>query len=524
MDVQTIKTAPDLVLKPNRYFEDVQIPFLYQRRGILMMLIRRRMILGDDVGLGKTLEAIVAFSYMKARNPKLKALVLTEKIAYLQWLKEFEWLTPTLRVKLITPHTHQSPILRTRAYRQHGADVVITSYSAVTPRKRRGGQGEYRYGDHIREGLGPEWVLIADEPNYFKNPRSKLHRAIFNMTNDPRTGAQRAYGLTATVLENRLEEVFGISRVVTPGIFASRAQFERDYCVIRKLPGIPARIVVGYKNLDRFRQQLEPAYYGRLQDDPEVMQALPDVISKDVEIEMEPEQSRKVLEAMDRIIQMPGGEVKQVDILPSLILAQQLANDPRLLGFKIPGAKVDALMEILTGSLSGERVVVFSKLRSMVDLLEVEINKAGMKTVRITGAEDQGEREESKRRFMTDGKDRCNVLLMTRAGQKAVNLQKGGHLFFFDLPWSYGLYRQTVGRLKRTGSSFKAVGVYRMLACLHPNTARLAGSVKTIDHHALAVVMRKFKLWQALTGDITEIESATSDMMEIYREIRKAGA
>jgi len=123
---------------------------------------------------------------------------------------------------------------------------------------------------------------------------------------------------------------------------------------------------------------------------------------------------------------------------------------------------------------------------------------------------------------MSDGPDRCNILLMTKAGMKAVNLQKGGHLFFYDLPWSYGWYRQIIGRLKRTGSTFKTIGVYHLLATLHPEVADQMGTKKTIDHHTLETVKRKHKLFSAITGDINTLEGSTSDVLDIWEQIKKA--
>jgi len=535
MDSNKIKTVPEINLKPNQYFHDVKAPYLYQRRMILMMLTHPRMVNGDDVGLGKTVEDLIMFTYLKAKRPETRMLVLTEKLAFKQWLEELEKFTVGLTAKIITSSTHPKASDRTRAFRQHGADILVTGYGQM-----------YDYSHHILEGLGKRWIFSADEPNYFKNSDTLLYKNVRGITvgdvtarpyriirSKMRDGtnedkyvpvqhgaiASRSYGLTATVIENRLEEAHGVFSVVAPHCFQSSQQFQKDYCKMRRIRrGI--RVVVGYKNLDKFRRQIAPFYYGRLQDDPEVEQDLPEVITKDVPIVLSKRQSEKVLEAMDRIIEMPDGETKQVMLLPSLILAQQLVDDPRVLGFNIESEKTTALKEVLSNSLRGERVLIFSKLRRVIDLLEDELRRIRIDCVRITGKEKDAERERSKERFMSDGSDRCNVLLGTKAVIKAVNLQKGGHIFFFDMPWSYGWYRQIIGRLKRTGSTHKAVGVYRMLACLHPDVAARVGTDHTIDHYAVQVVMKKFKLWQAITGDVKEIDSVTSDLVDIFQHIK----
>ena len=508
MTPEDIKSAPRLRLKPNPYFSKVDYPFLYQKRMILLMLLSPRLLDGDDVGLGKTTEMVIAYTYMKAAKPDLKMLVMTEKVGYSEWLRVLEHLTTGLKYKLITAETHTDPVKRVRAFRQSNLDIIITNYASA-----------YNYSHHLVEGMQPRWVYAADEPNYFKNTESQLHNRIFEMVHGPK-GASRSYGLTATVIDNKLEEAFGILRIVAPGTIPDLLFFEKNFCEVARRGG--RKVYLKYRNLDQFRELIKPVFYGRLQDDPEVKQELPEVITKDVEIFLGKPQSLKLLEAMDRIIEMPDGSVKQVHMLPALILAQLIANDPRLAGFEGEGEKTKALVETITNSLDGERVVVYSKFRRSIDLLEEIFREKKIDLVRITGKESTNQRLEAETRFMSDGRDRVNLLLMNHAGGKAINIQKGNHLFLYDMPWSYGRYRQVVGRLKRTGSTHKKVGVYRMQAVLHPEVELMAGTRLTIDHHNLNVVLRKFKLFQALTGDVKEITTTQGDIKEIWDEVRNS--
>jgi len=223
---------------------------------------------------------------------------------------------------------------------------------------------------------------------------------------------------------------------------------------------------------------------------------------------------------MDRLIQTSEGDVKQLMILPAMTVAQQLTDDPSLLGFNMQSAKLEALVEMIKNSLTDEKILIHSKFRTMIDKIEARLKKEGLDPVRVTGKESDDQRNTSKLRFMSDGEDKSNIILITKAGAKAINLQKGGHLFFYDMPWSYGLYRQIIGRLRRTGSVHKFIGAYRMLAVLHPDVAAMMGSEETIDQYSLNIVLRKFKLWQAVTGDAKEIDSAVSDMDEIFNEVK----
>jgi superfamily II DNA/RNA helicase len=204
-----------------------------------------------------------------------------------------------------------------------------------------------------------------------------------------------------------------------------------------------------------------------------------------------------------------------------MTLAQQLCDDPRAAGYDIVGAKTEALLEMLQHSLRGERVVTFAKFGKVIDLLERELRVKGMESVRITGKENWNEKFAAQTRFMSDGRNHCSILLMTKAGSRAINLQKSGFLIFFDLPWAYDSYRQLVGRLKRTGSTYKKLIIMRMMAVLDPYVAKQVGTELTIDHHTKTVVLgKKAALWNAITGDTNEVEDVNSDLVDVFKEVK----
>jgi len=509
MTDEQILASKKITLKPNTYLKELDIPYNYQKKMILLMLKRPRMLNGDDVGLGKTLDSIVHFTYVKTQQPNMRAIVLTEKIAMDQWVREFEWLTTGLRTKVITADTHEDKMLRVSAYRNLNVDVLITTYSQV-----------YRYLEYIKEGLGPEYVLYADEPNYFKNHLSVLHGQISELS----AQAKRAYGMTATVVENRLEECLAVLDALAPGVFMSMTMFHRNFCIRQKLRGRKIWITVGYKNIPQFKDYIRNFFYGRTQDDPEVEQDLPKVVPKNVYLTMSRQQSDLVVQATDKLLELPSGQIQRLHVLTGMIRAQQLCNDPGLLKYKYESVKMEALMETIKGALRNQRVAIFSKFRSQIDRLQSRLQLEKVDCVRITGTENQHQRKIAKDRFMSDGTDRCNVLLMNKAAARAANLQKGAHLFFFDIPWSYGLYRQVVGRFKRTGSIHSEINVTHLVARLHSDAAALVGSEETIDDYALKVIGKKKKLFDAMSDTVEEVVMGESDYKEIYEALVRSNA
>lgn len=504
---ERILAGPAPALKPNAYFDEVDYPRGYQRRGILMLAARPRMVLGDDVGLGKTCEAVVALSYLKARDPGLKVLACTEKASLRQWAGEVAARTRgRLTTEIITAETHP-PILnaagevqvsgkqrKATAFRRMEADITLTTYGMLL-----------RYKEDLPAGLGDHYALVFDEPP-FRNLTGTA-KLCLNLSFD----AARVYGLTATPVESRLEEMYGLLRVVWPGFFRSKTEFEDLYCKTEPVfPFKPfPRRTVGYRNLDHFRARIRPAYFGRLATDPEVDQELPEVVTKDVPVEMGWDQTGLVLDAMEQVLATPDG-CEDLETLTALLRAQEMVNAPEIHGWKKTGsAKADALVELCCGSLAGQRVLVFTKSARTLEALRARLTAKKLRVGTIQGSMSRTAREAAIDAFMAEPA-RVDVLLITQAGGRAINLQRGGHLIFYDLPWTYGLYRQIVGRLRRTGSSHRAVVVWRFLARLNPACAQsVTGKAAwaTIDHHTLRHVRRGKRVFDAVTGDQETIDS-----------------
>ena len=97
--LKDIRTRKDLTLRPTKYLKSTFTGFdgeehqlklrYYQIQGILHLACMRRFLLGDDCGLGKTIQSITALCFLWEQDPKLKGLVLTLDSYYLQYKLDF---------------------------------------------------------------------------------------------------------------------------------------------------------------------------------------------------------------------------------------------------------------------------------------------------------------------------------------------------------------------------------------------------------------------------------------------------
>jgi len=170
-------------------------------------------ILADEVGLGKTIEAgIVITQYWAER--KRRILIITPSSLRQQWQQELfeKFLIPS---QLLDPKLKDEQLARTA---QQGAEVLICSYE---------------FALRHEANLLRQWdLVICDEAHRLRNfytGRNKVPEAISHIVR----GALKTLLLTATPLQNRLEELFGLVSVFDPDYFYSLEAFRERYIKAR---------------------------------------------------------------------------------------------------------------------------------------------------------------------------------------------------------------------------------------------------------------------------------------------------
>ena len=166
-------------------------------------------ILADEVGLGKTIEAgIVITQYWAER--KRQILIISPSSLRQQWQQELleKFLIPS---QLLDPKLKDEQLARTA---QQGADVLICSYE---------------FALRHEASLLRQWdLVICDEAHRLRNfytGRNKAPEAISHIVRE----AHKTILLTATPLQNRLEELYGLVSVFQPDYFYSLDAFRERY-------------------------------------------------------------------------------------------------------------------------------------------------------------------------------------------------------------------------------------------------------------------------------------------------------
>lgn len=542
--LKKLRASKTASLKPCSFLKESTKLRYYQVVGATNLMCLSRMILGDSVGLGKTPTTIVAYAFLLQKDPTLKLLVVAPNSAMDQWAEEFEKFSKDIKVHVMTNEfgklkgqnkcAHVSYLkekgipyekitgfdARKLQYDYVKANVLITSYFTV--------QENYTF---LIENRSPNYMVVWDEVQAIKNRKTKTYFGANKISSK----AVRVYGLSATIIKNRLEEAYNIFSVIVPGLFGSVAKFNKTYVKLKKMHlsrGKKKRFfnkIIGYKNLQEFRKTIDPYFLIRKTKD--VASELPSIISKKVVLDMTEKQGALYKLALSGYIYQQRIKIKYFEFrdyynkltapseenirdleklsktysesltedgmlknkIAALSFCQLVSNGPQWLDKKEVGesSKEAEFKRLFDQELRAEKTIVYTRFKSGIPRLASILDELGIKYTEITGDVIKEDRKSARLDFQDIKKD-IPVIFITSAGSAALNLQAANIILFYDTPWSYGDLYQTIGRAQRIGSIHPHVHVIHMV------------NKKTIDEHVLNILESKKELITEVVGDIAE--------------------
>jgi SNF2 family DNA or RNA helicase len=513
IELRKSKTAE---FKTNKYLKPETKLRYYQVVGALHMLLLNRMVLGDACGIGKTIELITTYTFLLDMDSSLKMIVLCPKSATFQWKEEFEKFTIGISCRVIVNEYAglNGYSARMAQYKQFQENVLIMGYTPLLD--------EYEI---VKTTLGSNYMVCFDECHAFKGRKTKTFFACQSLAES----SQRVYGLSATIIKNSLEEVWSIYAVIVPGLFGNITSFNKMFCEQKlmklRINGKDRYIpkTTGYKNLTQFKQLIDPYILARKKED--VATELPELISRKVILEMEPDQKelyrkalagviyeekikREFFEVFDKVRAGATDEKttalynerrekyekyltedgKKRGKLAALVYCQMISNGPRLINDPHESSKEIEFERLISEELLTEKILVFTRFKSGIHILESICERCKVQYTKITGdVLTTQERDQARLRFQNDPE--CRIMFITTAGSASLNLQSAGVIIFYDTPWSYGDLVQTIGRAQRIGSIQEHILLLHLL------------NKGTIDMRVMNRVSKKKGLSDEILGD-----------------------
>lgn len=496
-DIRAKKTCD---LKIGSLVTDEFLSIPPHRVGIFHLAMKPRFLLGDPTGCGKTPQALVAYAYLKQKDPKLRMIVVTIRGSLFQWqtsIKQFLKQVKGSVAGYSKRRAKESPESRRWQWQLDESDIMVTTYhtlardiNAILP--------------HYEN-----FILVLDE---IQTIGSTEQTFLFPAAQKLSCKARYVWGLSATPFMTRLENLFAVFEAIKPGLLGgSLMNFRKAYIIETFVPKLRRSIITGYRDLDKLAALIAPYILKRPAE--EINAHLPSIVPKPIMIDMGTKQrelfdrikalvlpaatgesvvGNKKLLARDDSTKSPANETLTLDKLQEVIEGEsafrekraiskwasytymQFAVDaPELLGFPdIPSAKWTELHRFLVDECAnGEKVIIYSKFEKVVTWLAAQLKDAGITHARITGKESAKVIERDRVAFQTQPDPR--VMLIDDAGGQALDLQAAGIVVFYDLPWGWGAFKQILGRARRIGSKHSKVLAVALLTTDSIDTSNL---------------------------------------------------
>ncbi|XP_073970313.1 chromodomain-helicase-DNA-binding protein Mi-2 homolog isoform X6 [Rhodnius prolixus] len=428
-------------------------------------------ILADEMGLGKTIQTITfLYSLYKEGHCKGPFLVSVPLSTIINWEREFETWAPDFYVVTYVGDKDSRAVIRENefsfdegAVRAGGRASKMRSNSSV---KFHVLLTSYELISIDVACLGSvDWaVLVVDEAHRLKSNQSKFFRllASYNI----------AYKLllTGTPLQNNLEELFHLLNFLTPEKFNDLATFQNEFADISK-----------EEQVKRLHELLGPHMLRRLKAD--VLKNMPTKSEFIVRVELSPMQKKYYKYILTRNFEAlnPKGGGQQVSLLNIMMDLKKCCNHPYLfpaasqeapLGpngtYDVQGLiKASGKLVLLSKMLrklkeEGHRVLIFSQMTKMLDILEDYLDGEGYKYERIDGTITGSLRQEAIDRFNAPGAPQFVFLLSTRAGGLGINLATADTVIIYDSDWNPHNDIQAFSRAHRIGQANKVM-IYRFV-------------------------------------------------------------
>ncbi len=433
----------------------------YQLEGVswILSLYQKNLngILADEMGLGKTIQTITAIAELEelmTEEERLKRtsfyLVIVPKITLYNWDNEFRRWLPSARVFKFYGSKEEREAMKNKELKECKFDVIVTTYDIV--RKDTTALCKLKYD-----------LLIVDEAHNIKNSKSVLSQTLRKLN------SRHRLLLTGTPLQNNLQELWSLLNFIMPTIFDSAIDFNETFKI-----DSTNQVQQEGQVVKQIHRLLRPFMLRRLKAEVE-HSLLP---KKEMYLyfgmtKLQRKIYKNILKNHSHVVNGNGDRVQLLNILMQL---KKVCNHPYLFDGVEAGPPfvngehlikncmkfriLDQLLPRL--KKQGSKVIIFSQMTSLMDILDDYIRYRGYTYCRIDGQTSALDRELRIEDFQRPDSDKFIFILSTRAGGCGISLHAANAVVLYDSDWNPQVDLQAIDRAHRIGQT-REVTVYRFV-------------------------------------------------------------
>ena len=472
--VQTYEPLPLPVLNvPHNLLIE---PYEYQREGIAYALDKKRCILGDEQGLGKTIEAIGVLTATKA-FPALVICPASLKINWKRELKKFGGINAMI-LNNDNQKTWQMFWDLKLANGRRSAEVFIVNYESLrkffVTKVRREGRFTLKSVDFDpRKDMFR--TVIIDESHKCKTSTTQQSKFVQGIAQ----GKEYILELTGTpVVNNNVDLIQQLNIMGRMNDFGGYTKFMARYCAGEHKSS-------HLKELNYLLRKF--CFVRRLKKD--VLTQLPDktrnYLVTDIDNMKEyKEAERDIINYLVKYQDADDDKIQRT-IRGAIMVKMNILKQISARG-KVGGA-IDIIHSTIDGR-DGQKLIVFCFLKEVVAQLKMEFRDAVM----VTGSETTQQKQDAVDKFQNDPK--CKLIILNyQSGGVGLTLTAASNVLFVEFPFTYAACCQAEDRAHRNGQKNAVNCVY------------LLGQ-DTIDEYMYQLIQTKKTISDGVTGTDDGVE------------------
>ena len=490
--------------------------------------LNKGVLMADEVGLGKTIEAGLVLCQFWAER-KRRLLIICPAALRKQWAEE-----------LLDKFNLPSQVIDSKTYKtiQAGGEAAPLSRDAVSIMS-------YHYAAKMEDALiAEQWDLVViDEAHKLRNAHQKSNK--MGQTLRRALADRKKLLLTATPLQNSLMEIYGLSTLVDEHLFGDDKAFRQQDTgsqssheeLKHRLKGFAQRTLrkdvleyIKYTNREPITIRFTPEAL-----ETQIYEAVSTVLIREPSYALPAQQRhltglvlRKLLASSTPAVLNTLKTIRKrllnlQDETPSEVSLEDVIGEEEM-GSDYLEAASDTNNdddEIIDQQLLAEELI---ELDSIIARAEQHLSEDGddAKATALLDALKQGFAHmdemdapkkaiiftESKRTALIDHfRDSADIMIATEAAAEGVNLQFCSLLINYDLPWNPQRVEQRIGRCHRYGQKFDVVVI------------NFINESNAADKRVLELLTEKFQLFDGVFGSSDEILGKVEAGINIEKRI-----
>lgn len=438
---------------------------------------RGRVLLADEVGLGKTVEAGMVLKEYILRGMAERILILTPASLVGQWRDE---MAAKFEIECATSH---DPLLRSDPTAFWAQPRVIASIASARRKEHAELLAAQTYD-----------VLVVDEAHHLRDQASASYRLV--------NSVQKRFLLllSATPVQNSLLELYNLLTLLQPGIFKTQKEFRAVYMVPGK-PREPAN-----------RERLRDLMRGVMVRNTRALAALRMPRRNASTLRATPAASEAAcyeeLTALVRETAAAGDGQHRLSLQHLLTAAgsspaasaaaiarfiERRPADPRWAALLArmralgAGVKEAALLRLLAQNPAEKKLVFVHQRDSLAHIAE-QLRRQRTPFAQFSGAMSGPQKDIAVEAF----REEVPILLCSESGGEGRNLQFCNTLINFDIPWNPMAIEQRIGRIDRIGQA-REVFIFNLVTS------------GTIEEAVLRILDEKINMFELVVGEVGAI-------------------